>query len=281
MRCDLGCSVLRIGPCRFQFDSSILNRLTPSHTFGYVKNEGVNLMASHRKRSYTRARQVGIERVLAEVLPQDKSLEVRRLQEEGKLVAMVGDGINDAPALAQSDIGIAIGTGTDVAIEASDVTLISGELRGIVSALALSRATMRNIRQNLFFAFVYNSIGIPIAAGILYPFFGIVLSPMIAAAAMAASSLSVVTNANRLRGFRPPSLKARARPIDRPVLVEVGERVTTEEEETMATVKDLVCGMEIDPATAAGSDEYEGTTYYFCSQSCLDSFKADPQKYAA
>jgi len=227
------------------------------------------------------ARQVGIERVLAEVLPQDKSLEVLRLQDEGKLVAMVGDGINDAPALAQSDIGIAIGTGTDVAIEASDVTLISGELRGIVSALALSRATMRNIRQNLFFAFVYNSIGIPIAAGILYPFFGIMLSPMIAAAAMAASSLSVVTNANRLRGFQAPTLKARARPIDRPVLVEVGKRETSEEEETMTTVKDPVCGMEIDPATAAGSEEYEGKTYPFCSQSCLDSFKSDPQKYAA
>jgi Cu+-exporting ATPase len=227
------------------------------------------------------ARQVGIERVLAEVLPQDKSLEVRRLQDEGKLVAMVGDGINDAPALAQSDVGIAIGTGTDVAIEASDVTLISGELRGIVSALALSRATMRNIRQNLFFAFIYNSIGIPIAAGILYPFFGIMLSPMIAAAAMAASSLSVVTNANRLHGFQAPSLKVGARPIDRPVLVEVGERETTEEEETMATVKDQVCGMEIDPATAAGSEKYERKVYYFCSQSCLDSFKSDPQKYAA
>jgi Cu+-exporting ATPase len=149
------------------------------------------------------ARETGISRVLAEVLPGHKADEIRRLQAEGRTVGMVGDGVNDAPALAAADVGMAIGTGTDVAIEAADVTLISGSLAGVVTAISLSRATMRNIRQNLFFALAYNSIGIPVAAGILYPFFGIRLSPAIAAAAMALSSLSVVGNANRLRRYRP------------------------------------------------------------------------------
>jgi Cu+-exporting ATPase len=145
------------------------------------------------------AEKLGIDEIMAEVLPDQKAEAVKKLQGEGRIVAMAGDGINDAPALAQAQVGVAMGTGTDAAMESAGVTLVKGDLTGIVRARKLSRATMRNIKQNLFFAFVYNSIGVPIAAGVLYPFFGILLSPMIAAAAMSFSSVSVVSNALRLR----------------------------------------------------------------------------------
>jgi Cu+-exporting ATPase len=159
----------------------------------------VMLSGDSRKNAEAVGKQLGIDEVIAEVLPEQKLEKIKALQAEGRCVAMAGDGINDAPALAQADVGIAMGTGTDVAIESAAVTLVKGDLRAIVKAIRLSRATMRNVKQNLFFAFVYNALGVPVAAGVLYPFFGLLLSPIFAGAAMAMSSVSVVSNALRLR----------------------------------------------------------------------------------
>jgi len=177
-------------------------RPTTPEAIRLLRGEGLDLVmltGDNRVTALAVARKLGIDRVEAEVLPRDKAEHVERLQREGRKVAMAGDGVNDAPALARADVGIAMGTGTDVAIESADVVLVKGDLRGIVRARRLSRATMRNIRQNLFFAFVYNSLGVPVAAGVLYPFFGLLLSPMIASAAMTVSSVSVIVNALRLR----------------------------------------------------------------------------------
>jgi Cu+-exporting ATPase len=253
------------------------------------------------------AAQVGVSRVLAEVLPENKAEEIRRLQIEGRRVGMVGDGINDAPALAQADVGLAIGTGTDVAIEAADITLISGSLAGVVTAVRLSRATMRNIRQNLFFALVYNAIGVPVAAGVLYPLAGIRLSPMLAAAAMAASSLSVVSNANRLRRYRAEPLPP-AEPVTVKPRVEIGavrhpgaavQSVTAarqhqpdrerpaarhnhdehRQEPAFEKVVDPVCGMHIDRVNAAEHRDTDERTIFFCSSGCAATFDAHPEHY--
>jgi len=175
---------------------------TTAEAIKFLHGDGIRvviLTGDSRTTAESVARKLGIDEVEAEVLPDQKAEIVKRLQRDGGIVAMAGDGINDAPALAQAQVGIAMGTGTDVAMESAGITLVSGDLRGIARARRLSRATMRNIRQNLFFAFVYNTIGVPVAAGVLYPFFGLLLSPMIASAGMTFSSVSVIGNALRLR----------------------------------------------------------------------------------
>jgi Cu+-exporting ATPase len=177
-------------------------KLTTAAALAALKAEGIRVImvtGDNRVTAEAVARRLGLDEVEADVLPDAKSAVVARLKAEGRIVAMAGDGVNDAPALAAADVGIAMGTGTDVAIESAGVTLVKGDLNGIVRARRLSHATMRNIRQNLFLAFVYNAIGVPVAAGVLYPWFGLLLSPAIAAAAMALSSISVVGNALRLR----------------------------------------------------------------------------------
>jgi Cu+-exporting ATPase len=189
---------------RFAGSIGVADRIKPStgEAIKALHDDGLRLVmltGDNRVTAEAVARAVGIDAVEAEVLPDQKAAVVKRLQAEGRRVAMAGDGINDAPALAQADVGIAMGTGTDIAMESAGVTLVQGDLRGLVRARRLSRATMRNIRQNLFFAFVYNVLGVPVAAGVLYPFFGLLLSPIIASAAMTFSSVSVIANALRLR----------------------------------------------------------------------------------
>ncbi len=241
------------------------------------------------------ASQVGIDTVICNVLPDGKAQWIERIQSEAEnagqhgLVAMVGDGINDAPALATADIGIAMGTGTDVAMQSADITIMDGSLTGVITAMNLSKAAMHNIRENLVFAFAYNIIGIPLAAGVLYPFTGWLLSPMIAGAAMAMSSICLVLNANRLRSAQVAADTTTTMPQNSEPTVIVDSHTNTSQkgndmfhfgkkkEESTATFTDPVCGMSV--GADSSSWEYKGTTYHFCSPHCLDSFKKDPEKF--
>lgn len=286
-----------------------------------LKSRGVNvvmLTGDNETTARAVANQVGVSNVIAGVRPENKADEIAKLQAQGYTVAMVGDGINDAPALARANVGFAIGTGTDVAIQSADVTLMNGSLMGLVHALDLTRATMRNIAQNLGFALGYNSVGISIAAGVLYPFTGMMLNPMIAGAAMAFSSLCVVTNASRLRLFDPDKAVRAANktyqvrqpnPNDNNhnnhsqkgfIMGLFSDHKAKKENahESMegmrsccgghaangnqsAHAKDPVCGMSVDPATVAATREYNGTTYYFCNPGCAAKFEQNPTQYLA
>lgn len=283
-----------------------------------LKSHGVNvvmLTGDNETTAHAVANQVGVSNVIAGVRPENKADEIAKLQAQGYTVAMVGDGINDAPALARANVGFAIGTGTDVAIQSADVTLMNGSLMGLVHALDLTRATMRNIAQNLGFALGYNSVGISIAAGVLYPFTGMMLNPMIAGAAMAFSSLCVVTNASRLRLFDPDKALRKTYQVRQPnpndnnhnnhsqkgfIMGLFSDHKAKKENahESMegmhsccgghaandnqsAPAKDPVCGMSVDPATAAATREYNGTTYYFCNPGCAAKFEQNPTQYLA
>ena len=205
----------------------------------------VMLTGDHEKTAKAIQRELGIERVVAEVLPQDKEKEVRRLQAEGHKVAMVGDGINDAPALARADVGIAIGAGTDVAIESADIVLMKSDLLDAVSAIQLSRAVIKNIKENLFWAFCYNAIGIPLAAGVFYPLLGWQLSPMFGSAAMSFSSVFVVINALRLKGFKPSFKKGKQEiePEELHIAAEpVAEKKEKKEMKKKISIEGMMCG---------------------------------------
>lgn len=275
-------------------------RETSAQAIADLQSHGITtvmLSGDNERTAQAIARQVGIDQVIAEVKPEGKAQEIAKLQAQGRHVAMVGDGINDAPALVRADVGFAVGSGTDIAIESADITLMSNSLDAVGAALDISHAAMRNIKQNLGFAFGYNMLGIPLAAGVLYPAFALMLNPMIAGAAMACSSLSVVLNASRLIRFdarRQYQWSVQTETSKKPnamkgAIMGLFNRNHAQQEHqdhqmhmqhhADGTHTDPVCGMSIDPDRAAATRKYEGKTVYFCSTGCAERFDVNPAQY--
>jgi len=238
-------------------------------TIKTLRDEGIAvwMITGDKKRTADAiGKKLGIDSILSEVLPGEKADKVKSLQGEGRIVAFVGDGVNDAPALAQADVGIALGSGTDVSVETGDIVLVRNDLSDVVSGIDLGRKTVSKIRQGFFWALIYNMILLPIAAGVFYPFTGIALRPEFAGLAMALSSVSVVTNALLLGRFKP-------REIDTDSIAE------SEMHEVPAIAIDPICKMDVDTVTATLVSEYNGKMYYFCNPYCKDTFDANPEEY--
>jgi len=244
-------------------------KLSSQNTIKALKEEGITvwMITGDKKRTADAIGQrLGIDNILSEVLPGEKADKVKSLQSEGRVVGFVGDGVNDAPALAQADVGIALGSGTDVSVETGDIVLVRNDLSDVVSAIDLGRKTVSKIRQGFFWALIYNMILLPIAAGLFYPFTGIALKPEFAGLAMALSSVSVVTNALLLGRFKPRE-------------IEIDSAIEPEIDEVPAIAIDPICKMDVNTATATLVSAYNGKTYYFCNPYCKDTFDADPEEY--
>jgi Cu+-exporting ATPase len=272
---------------------AVADELKPSSVEAVKALRGMGLKAvmitgDNERTARAIAKRAGIDDVRAGVLPGEKAEEVKRLQSAGEVVAFVGDGINDAPALAQADVGIAIGSGTDVAVESGDIVLVKSDLMDVPASIHLGRKVISRIRQNLFWAFAYNTALIPLAAGALYPLFGLTFRPEFAGFAMAMSSVTVVSLSLQLRGYTPPVKAIGGGAAEEEPLISDDDWAmsemapdTDEDEEDDDMAIDPICNMKVDPATAKWMSSYKGKNFFFCAEGCKKTFDADPAKYAS